>query len=473
MEMVKKNILSIICGVLALVAVVLWFWPLGAWQSEAEEKLKQRVAIHGSMQTLLNNTGRTLPALSVDSTEAQPLGMFPTPKAIEWAGGLKDKLSAEAKQVRAAAVALNERKPLMADVFPEPAPTMDYEFREKYIKAVTDLPKQMRMGPPPSGEEIDIAVDDLWTKQYEPRVHKRDGSPDPRSMEEQKSEYEKEKKLVPERIKQQRAKSLICYLEEDVILPNADIGEALSGTAPQPKPMWYAQLHYWIQSDVLGVIAEINKANSKQKCVIDAPVKYIRTFKIGDYRAEMRQAAPSAPMMAGPDTGSMGPTPEMLAQMQAAAMASAAAAQASLGGRPGANFGGGPSMGAPAGGVTLRLNTAGKLTGESPTGRKSNAIYDVIPFELVLDVEADRLPLVLAHLGRNTYITPYEVNVAAVDSVVTGLAENVVYGPAPVVRVTIYCETLMFRDWTAPLMPPVIKQALGVGTSEAAAPAEM
>jgi len=115
------------------------------------------------------------------------------------------------------------------------------------------------------------------------------------------------------------------------------------------------------------------------------------------------------------------------------------------------------------------LSVGGKLAGESPTGRRSNALYDVIPVELVLDVEAERLPYVLAQLGNNAFITPYEVSLTSVDSVVLGLQENVMYGPAPVVRATIYCELLMFRDWTVPLMPAPIKQALGVGGETAAA----
>jgi hypothetical protein len=112
------------------------------------------------------------------------------------------------------------------------------------------------------------------------------------------------------------------------------------------------------------------------------------------------------------------------------------------------------------------------LPGESFTGRKCNALYDVIPVQLVLDVEAEQLPYVLVQLGYNRFITPYEVSVSPVDSVVVGLQENVVFGSAPVVRATISCEVLMFRDWTAPLMPAPIKQALGVA-GESAAPAGM
>lgn len=108
---------------------------------------------------------------------------------------------------------------------------------------------------------------------------------------------------------------------------------------------------------------------------------------------------------------------------------------------------------------------------DSLTGRRSNSLYDVIPVELVLDVEAERLPYVLAQLGNNGFITPYEVSVTALDSVVTGLQENVAYGSAPVVRASILCELLMFREWTVPLMPAPIKQALGVEGGKAAGPA--
>ena len=98
----------------------------------------------------------------------------------------------------------------------------------------------------------------------------------------------------------------------------------------------------------------------------------------------------------------------------------------------------------------------------SPTGRQCNALYDVIPVTIVVHVEADRLPLFLEILGRKRFITAYNVNLAAVDSVVLNATQNLMYGSAPVVQATINCEVLMLRSWTQPLMPQPVQDQLGI-----------
>ncbi len=42
MEIVKKNILSIICGVIALLAVVALFWPISGMYADAQTVLDGR-----------------------------------------------------------------------------------------------------------------------------------------------------------------------------------------------------------------------------------------------------------------------------------------------------------------------------------------------------------------------------------------------------------------------------------------------
>ncbi|GEM_PF-5700791 len=462
MEIVKKNILNIICGVVAVVAVVLWFWPLGSWKSEAQAKLSQRATVNVAMQSLLKQP-RSLPSVSLDGGTTQKLDVFPTPKVIAWADGLKQKLADEAQLVKKEAVAMNVRPVLLEGVLPVAQPTKDYEFREVYLKAVQALPGKLRMGPPPTSEEIDAAIEKLWVTQYEPRVVKRDGIADPASLQEQQEASDKESKLVPERLKQQRAKDLLCYMSEGTVVPDAAIGSPSSGTAPLPQTIWYAQMHYWVQEEVLSAIVEANRRASKQQCVIDAPVKYVRTLTIAEYRGDLA-AIPAAggegagAGMGGPRMGGGGG----LSADDAALMRAARAEQ---------RAGMGP-MGGGMGGPARAMAGSGGMPGESFTGRKCNALYDVIPVQLVLDVEAAQLPYVLAQLGYNGFITPYDVSISSVDSVVTSLQENVVYGSTPVVRATISCEVLMFRDWTAPLMPAPIKQALGVA-GESPAPAGM
>jgi hypothetical protein len=117
----------------------------------------------------------------------------------------------------------------------------------------------------------------------------------------------------------------------------------------------------------------------------------------------------------------------------------------------------------------MGASAAGGTASDSPTGRTANALYDVIPFKLVVHVETDKLPLFLEELGRSRFVTPYQVSMQAIDSVLLGASQNVMYGSAPVVTATISCEAMLLREWTVPLMPREVQLAYGI--EGAAAPA--
>src|SRR5262249_35202090 len=93
----------------------------------------------------------------------------------------------------------------------------------------------------------------------------------------------------------------------------------------------------------------------------------------------------------------------------------------------------------------------------SPTGRVSNGMYDVVQFEVDLNVDADRLPMIIEELGRGQFLSVVQViSITAVDSS-TWHALGYYYGNKPVVNVKLKCEDLFMRAWTKPLMPPAIR----------------
>ena len=107
----------------------------------------------------------------------------------------------------------------------------------------------------------------------------------------------------------------------------------------------------------------------------------------------------------------------------------------------------------------------------SPTGRYSNALYDVIQFKLSLVVDAARIPQVLAALSRNRFITVYNTNVTAVDAG-EHQAAGYIYGPQAVVQLDLDCEALFLREWTKPFMPRVVRAFLGVQDEQQTPPAQ-
>ena len=77
MDIVKKNLVSIICGVIALVALVAVFvWPLNGYYDTLHTKATARAAIYAKAEGLMNKT-RSLPVLDFNHPEAGKLTKFP------------------------------------------------------------------------------------------------------------------------------------------------------------------------------------------------------------------------------------------------------------------------------------------------------------------------------------------------------------------------------------------------------------
>lgn len=101
----------------------------------------------------------------------------------------------------------------------------------------------------------------------------------------------------------------------------------------------------------------------------------------------------------------------------------------------------------------------------SVTGRVSNAAYDVVHARMTLVVDAERLPQLFRAFARTNLITVLDIDVSEVD-LWEDLRQGYYYGNAPVVRVSLELETVWLRDWTAPMMPPSVRDALGVVIEE-------
>ncbi len=95
------------------------------------------------------------------------------------------------------------------------------------------------------------------------------------------------------------------------------------------------------------------------------------------------------------------------------------------------------------------------------TGRKTNPLYDVRLIQLVLIAETARIPVVLDALSRKNFITILDAKLEAVDAF-EEVGEGYFYGSAGVSKLTLDLETVWLREWTAPLMPPDLKLALGI-----------
>lgn len=446
MEIVKKNILSIIFGVIALIALIAWFWPLGSIQSAAEADLQKRVGVARSMEQI-SKQDRQLPVVSLEEGGSKPLEVFPTPNIIAWGKQVSEGLSAEAKRVRDAAARINARKLLVPDSLPVPQGTTEFTFRDVYNRYLTEFPSRVRAGQPPKAEDFEAAKKELWDTKYQTQVVYRGKDPEPVQLRQLQEDAQKEMVLVPDRVKAERAKSILFYMGPEAIARSPLVTNTTAGSSLAATAVWDAQLRIWVQNDILQAIVDLNMRESKTKSVVDAPVKYLLSTTIENIRGARAFVPGSISPMGGnaPDLSGLPP-----------GMGSVVPGMSGPGGP------GGPGMPSDMGGGPV----ADPMS-VSVTGRTSTPLYDVVPFSIVVHVEAAKLPLFIEELGRNRFITVTQVSsLKAIDSVIYTYQYNVVYGSAPVAEVVISGEWLLLRDWSVKYMPREVRQSVGADVAE-------
>src|SRR5207244_9649373 len=139
MDIVKKNLFSIILAVLAVAAVVANFYPMGGKYEQLHTQAQARAAMDTSLKSLLNKQ-RNLPVTNPQGGEAQPLGHFPTPKIIEEGKAATEKISKGSQDLLDGVVKLNLHQPLVPHSLPDSFgdTVSSGEFVRQYVRE-TDI----------------------------------------------------------------------------------------------------------------------------------------------------------------------------------------------------------------------------------------------------------------------------------------------------------------------------------------------
>src|SRR5438105_4758149 len=133
MDIVKKNIFSIICGVIAIAAVVAAFIPLGGMIAADQTDLQKDKQTYDAMNGLLHKT-RQLPSVDPDKPEQEALpASFPGPEIIKQGQGIVAEMKKESEAMRDAAVAMNKHELLVPSSLPNPPmQAQQMQFRDRY-----------------------------------------------------------------------------------------------------------------------------------------------------------------------------------------------------------------------------------------------------------------------------------------------------------------------------------------------------
>ena len=149
MELVKKNIVSIVCGVVALLAVVASFFPLGGFFEDLSAKVKESESQYGQIKTLAGQTF-TKPLVDPNKTEAPPLEVFPTPPVIEAGKKAVETMATKSAAMLEAATKMNKREPLVRDALPTfQSGSAQSEFKRNYYAKMQEWMRKMNAVLPP------------------------------------------------------------------------------------------------------------------------------------------------------------------------------------------------------------------------------------------------------------------------------------------------------------------------------------
>lgn len=429
MEVIKKNIISIICGIIALAAVIALFWPIGGYYADLQSRADARKSTFSSLNGLLTKQ-RTLPLIDPFSTESQPLGQFPTPAIINRGQIVTNEIAEESKNMLAAAETLRVHEPLVPEALPGADTMHATYFLRKYQQVMNFLSTDpavrsqslpvtiLHAGMPPTEAEIQNALQQVKT-----------------NIEGSKTQYDAKGKAV----NAEAVAAMVATAQADLpgdmrsdaatknkmyIDPTAyRLEQNLTGLQPPGgEAMFNGQIQLWIMQDVFDSLAA---ANGDSTSVPTSIVKHLWRIDI-----------PEAPFATGAKLALTPPPP------------------------------GSDQSAAP--GLTNDPLHPVKNPAVSATGRVSNGLYDVVPFNLRITVDEAQVPLVLDTLSRDKFITVLRTDVLPVDSG-QALLSGYIYGDKPCVVLNLSCEELFFRDETRKLMPDSIQRMLGMTSPPPAA----
>lgn len=434
---VRSNIATVL--LIALMAVSL---PV-AWGISAAWNARIRHARQAEASDALNRLKARvtyqLPAIDPAREPEPPTlrNVVPNDAITEAFRALKEQREQQVRRVVQAAVQFNQRarQPLVPGLFPQPDPAQEQLLRLEMAKVVTGrvgeplfqrLLRRINAGEPPDPALVAERLQDARTRELE-RL-----GPNP----DEQARRELDRKMFARRFAeyQSLAQKLSVYAG-----PHVFTGTSIPAdmpTAPPSLPLCFQwQFDYWTCEDIIEAIRLANSGPAGRLQPLDsAPVKRILEIALHPIPALAQAAGVAQP---APGRGPAGRSRMTRDEM------------------------GGPELAAPSGSPASPVLPD---FSRSITGWRSgpdNQVYDVRRATVSLIVSARDLPRVIDAFSRANLMAVVGMNLSEVDTY-DHLAQGYYYGQDGVVRADLVVEVAFLRWWTAPLMPPEVRQALAV-----------
>lgn len=449
MDFIKKNLIPLICGLVVLLFIGAYFWPIGSWQTALQGDMSQRALVIGQANNLVQDI--TIPGVS----KPLPRATF-EPRLIEAGVKAVEAMDEQSKQITASAAEQNRKgRVLSIDEFarayphtsinngateipllgglPEPnyLPVMTSQilavplrFKSHYSNMFTKWNIQLVgkdiLAMPPSQQELQTAFDNEQKAKNQPLqggmfgATAQSGTVDPA----ERIKFERNQLAA-------RAGAIRMYVDPMALQRRAWWNGQV---APNEGQIFEALVDSWLQQEVVNAISDVNKGSSN---VGTSPIKRLEAIKVG--------VVPGT-------QGATSVGPLFLNSGQA--------------GQPPAT---------PA--------AAGPDFSRTMTGRIGTNDYDVCLMEIVVDLDPAYQNRFLDALYRqNNGYTVLNIKTDVVDPF-DAAGNGFLFGNTQVVHLDILMEGVLYRTWTLPIMPDSIRDTLGVphlpppGTPAAPAPA--
>ncbi len=449
-DWIKSNVVSVISIIVVLLSLGFLGW-VHLQGSKFREELTKREAVISTLNNFTNASVQ-VPSSQPDAPPDSIPGVTINQDVIDKLSTMYDGMAKQYDGVYERAVKHNKRhhEPLLEGLFPkwdENNFEIPFQARYEYVKSFFDMfegadpenpdAPRLNAGSPPSNEDIQITLS-IVQRDFVSNVTNTTLT----ESDQKDLENEMRDKLID--MLRQKADGIHIYANKELVpgqayspMQQADQfpfqveSWAFLDTAPLPHQLWEGQLELWMQQDIVRAIAKVNQVDDPKVNVVTAPVKRLMGIQI-------------VPGYIGLHT------------LGAAANGTFANVQRTDG-----------SYGPPIAGQ--RTNDPTQATSNNfyvgPTGRVSNALYDVRQAVLTVAVDYQRLNQLIAAINSVNFMTVLNVQIEDIDEY-QGLREGFFYGPDDVVKATMVIETIWLRDWTEPLMPDRVRSYVGIDEPE-------
>ncbi len=359
---------------------------------------------------------------------------------------------------------------LLKGLLPEPpaARKMDLPFKvnAEYIKAHTNLISVMNAGDPVPSEDIARQLSDFEQSFRRTQLNKEANESLLPEDQAKLSDAMLQKRMA---LYSQRASEISTYANPSVFV---DVVPYTQQTAPLPTQYFEWQHQYWTHADIAAAIALANQDDSGKPAGIagreTSVVKRVISISSAPFY-NLKYRKKTAEAEGGAEEG------EMFGE--GASVEGNAMMEGEMGGGGGGGGKGGPiRQNKPTKGPEVEVpknDNADELFKPNPnsiSGRAKSALYDVRTVDLSVIVDSRRLNVLLDAISRTNFMTVTSVSLTEAD-VRGDLMQGFFYNNEDVLQADIEIETVWLREWTVPLMPPDVQEALEI-TQPEAAPAE-